>query len=257
MKTTTWIKGLSIALIFFAQTAWAADGTLYWAREVTLSSPVTGVVDKVEVGAGDSVPKGQILVQYEQEVLQSRVNNLVAQLETARKMRNEAEAEYVRAQEMYKQSMLSEHDLQLAKLSALQAQSDYLRVKTELELAQYQLNHSRITAPYNAIVLQVHVVPGSTVVQTQQANPLVTIASDQHMMARVTISVEDAISLKPGDKAKVKVNGQWYSGQITQVVIGSGSNSSIGDSAYVDVEFAIPVKKNKVYAGMKVSVELP
>ena len=257
MKTKMWIKALAIALVFVAQTAWAADGILYWAREVTLSSPVSGVVDKVEVGAGQTVSQGQVLLQYEQSVLQSRVNNLIAQLDAARKMRDEAEAEYQRAQEMYKQTMLSEHDLQLAKLAALQAHSDFLKVKSQLDTAQYQLNHSRITAPYSALVLQVHVVPGETVVQSQQANPLITIASDQHMLARVTVDSEQAMDLKPGDKAKVKVNGEWYTGKVMQVILGASSGSSASSAAIVEVEFAIPVKKNKVYAGMKVSVELP
>lgn len=254
---TTWIKGFSAGLILFAQTAWAADATLYWAREVTLSSPVTGVVEKVHVGAGDTVKQGQSLLQYDLSVAQARVNNLKAQLDTASKMRAEANKEYERAQQMYNQTMLSDHDLQMAKLGALQAHSDYLKVKAQLDAAQYRLKYSIITAPYSALVLQIHTSPGTTVVQNNQANPLVTIASDQHMLARTQVDNEQAIGLKPGDKARVKVNGEWYNGQITQVVLAGSGYSSSDSSAMVEVEFAIAVKKAKVYAGMKATVELP
>lgn len=257
MTTTKWMKGLSAGLVLFTQSAWAADATLDWAQEVTLSSPVTGVVAKVNVGAGDTVKAGQILLEYDLSVAQSRVNNLKAQLDTAYKMRDEANKEYQRAQQMYNQTMLSEHDLQVAKLAAHQAHSDYLKVKAQLDSAQYTLKYSIITAPYSALVLQIHVTPGNTVVQNNQANPMVTIASDQHMLARANIDNEDAMSLKPGDKAKVKVNGQWYNGNITQVVMGGPGYSSSAGSAMVEVEFAIAVKKNKVYAGMKATVELP
>jgi len=209
----------SLAVCLAAMSANAADSAavLAWSQRVVLSTPVSGVVTSVPAVAGERVSEGQLLVQLDKRPFESALRNADAQARKYRLNREEAERELQRTRELYERTVISVHDLQLAEIAFASADADYASARAELEAAQLHLAYATVQAPFAGLVLEVAVAPGVTVVNTQQATPMVTLARDRPMVARARIAAEEAGALSPGQSATVEVDGQTYPGKVVQI----------------------------------------
>jgi len=101
----------------FSSVLFADDSAvLQWQRTVSMSTPVSGVVVKVEAQVGARVDKGQVLLKLDDRARIARVNALQAKLKSAKNNRDESIREMERTQELYDRTLISEHELQLARI---------------------------------------------------------------------------------------------------------------------------------------------
>jgi RND family efflux transporter MFP subunit len=216
----------SLVVCLAATSASAADypAELAWTQRVILSTPVSGVVASVPVVSGDRVSEGQVLVQLDKRPFKSALRKASAQALKYKLNREEAERELQRTRELYERTVISVHDLQVGEIAFASAEADYASARAELEAAQLHLEYAAVQAPFAGLVLEVTVAPGETVVNTQQATPMVTLARDRPMLARARIPAEEAGVLSPGQSASVDANGQSYPAKIVQ--IGSEADAS-------------------------------
>jgi multidrug efflux system membrane fusion protein len=210
---------VSLAVCLATMSARAADypAVLAWTQRVVLSTPVSGVVTSVPAVAGERVSEGQVLVQLDKRPFESALRNAVAQAHKYRLNREEAKRELQRTRELYERTVISVHDLQVGEIAFASADADYASARAELEAAQLHLGYATVQAPFAGLVLEVSVAPGVTVVNTQQATPIVTLARDRPMVAHARLTAEEADALSPGRTATVEVDGQAYAGKIVQI----------------------------------------
>jgi multidrug efflux system membrane fusion protein len=209
----------SLAVCLATMSASAADypAVLAWTQRVVLSTPVSGVVTSVPAVAGERVSEGQVLVQLDKRPFESALRKAGAQAHKFRLNRDEAERELQRTRELYERTVISVHDLQVGEIAFASAEADYASARAQLEEAQLHLEYATVQAPFAGLVLEVSVAPGETVVNTQQATPMVTLARDRPMTARVLLPAEAAGALSPGQPATVEVDGQAYPGKAVQI----------------------------------------
>ena len=209
----------SLAVCLAAMSANAADypAVLAWTQRVVLSTPVSGVVASVPAVTGERVSEGQVLVQLDKRPFESALRKTGAQAHKYRLNREEAERELQRTRELYERTVISVHDLQVEEIAFASADADYASARAELEVAQLQLEYATVQAPFAGLVLEVSVAPGVTVVNTQQATPMVTLARDRPMVAHALLTAEEAGALSPGQSATVEVDGQTYPAKVVQI----------------------------------------
>jgi membrane fusion protein, multidrug efflux system len=209
----------SVALCLAALSASAAEypAVLAWKQRVILSTPVSGVVTSVPAVAGERVREGQVLVQLDKRPFESALRKAEAQAHKYRLNREEAKRELQRTRELYERTVISVHDLQVEEIAFASADADYASARAELETAQLHLGYATVQAPFAGLVLEVSVAPGETVVNTQQATPMVTLARDRPMTARARVPAEAAGALSPGQSATVKVDGKTYPAKVVQI----------------------------------------
>jgi len=164
-----------------------------------------------------TVSKGQLLVQLDTRPFESAQHEAEAQAHKHKLNRDEAERELQRTRELYERTVISVHDLQLGEIAFASADADYASARAELEMAQLRLGYATVQAPFAGLVLEVAVAPGVTVVNTQQATSMVTLARDRPMVARARVAAEEAGALSPGQSATVEVDGQSYPGKVVQI----------------------------------------
>jgi RND family efflux transporter MFP subunit len=254
IKQVGWGLGL---LLFGFGVAQAEEATLYWANRTALSSLASGEVAQVNAPAGTRAKKGDPLITLEQSVFTTRVQALQAIVKNTRGQRAEAKAELERNQEMYDQTMLALHDLQLSKLAYIKADADYQQARADLAHARFMQQQSLLRAPFDAIVLSVAVSPGEVVNNQQQSRELMVIASSDKMLARAQIDLEDAFGLKFGQPVTVNVGGKSVQGSISAIDLtgGTAGSSVVGGKATVDVIFPIEVNSDTA-PGIKVDIDL-
>jgi multidrug efflux pump subunit AcrA (membrane-fusion protein) len=196
MKTTCLA---SVVLCLLASNAVAAEllpAVLDWSQRAVLSTPVSGVVSQVAVHPGESV---------DQRPFDNRLKDARAQQHKQQLQRDEARREVERTRELYNRRVISTHDLQLAEIAFATADSDYTSAVTALEDARLRSEYSRLHAPFAGVVLAVDVSAGMTVINRQQATPLVTLAQDHPLHALVQVPGSALSGFHAGQTARVGI----------------------------------------------------
>ncbi len=227
------------------------DARLQWAQRVALGTPVSGVIERVDAVPGQRVKRGQVLLALDARPLQARVTGLDAELVGRQHDLDEARRELERTQELYERTLLADHDLALAKIALAGAEATLKTTEARLTQARWELEYSRIRAPFAAWVLQRQAEPGQTVVSTLQAEPLLVVARAGVMLARAMIDADRLSSLKPGQKVDVKVAGRTHAGRVQAIGL-----EPDGDGKYpLDVQF--DSGERLLRAGLPARIELP
>ena len=235
------MKGLIITsgLLFLSSLSYAQqfDGVLEWSKRATLGTLSNGVVSTVLVDVGDRAKKGELLLELDPMVFEKRVKQTTVASKSANEHYQESKRERERAEELYNRTVLSDHDLQIAKNNEIRALAELEQARLQHEKARYDLKYSRITAPFNALVLQRQVQPGQVVTSDLQPLTLLTVAAADHMRARIKVKESDLQRLKMQQSAKVYVGSMTFNGKV--VAIGfEPLDSKDSPSTYpVDIEF--------------------
>jgi len=237
-------------LVFGLGLAHAEEASLDWANRTSVSSLADGEVATVNARAGARLKKGDALITLQQETFTSRVRALEASVKNRRDQRKEAKAELDRNQQMYDQTMLAMHDLEVTRLAYIKADAAYQQALADLAHARFLQQQSLLRAPFNAIVLKVSVSAGEVLNSRQSSRELMVIASSDKMLARAEMDLDDAMALAPGQTVGVKLGGKRIEGSIQAIDLSLG-----GGKAAVEVIFPIEVNSDTV-PGNKVDLDL-
>ena len=164
------------------------DGVLDFNRKAKLSTPVSGVVAKVNVQPGDRVIQGDVLLQLDNGVIKANVEKAKADVQHYERLYKEAERELQRNQELYDRTVLSDHELELAHIAFTQATSQLRNAEAILAKAEFDLRHSEIAAPFNGIVIRRNVNEGETIVSSDTAPLLIELAEADVMIAAFQVT---------------------------------------------------------------------
>lgn len=242
-----------IYLILFSSSVWAeeADAVLHWQRTVPLGTPVSGVVVKVNVQAGDRVAQGQALLQLDDRARLAHVTALEAELKRAENNRDESQREMDRTQELYDRTLISNHDLDLAIIQRDDGEAQYQTAKARLIQAKMNLEYSTVRAPFAGWIAQRNVEVGQTVVSELQVEPLIILVGAGQMFARAQLDSRSLSNLRLGTKSDVTIDKAKYRGKISRI----GMSPIVGtkDRYEVDVAFDVGVKFYRAGQTVKVS----
>lgn len=210
------------------------EAGLVWSKRVELSSPVSGVVDKVLVVSGSKVAKGDTLLQLDQRSFKTSVDKSEAEVKRTRAIRDEAKRELDRAQELYDRTLLSDHELQTAKNGHIEASARYQQAQAGLAQAKLEMEYSSIRAPFNAVVIKMLASEGLSISSELNSPVLAIIAEDGRMQARGVVSGSQLNSISLNQPARVEVNGKTYQGKVRAMSL---EPANTADQYHLDVEF--------------------
>lgn len=232
---------LVLFFMLYSSLSWSQDydATLLWAQKTSLGTVVSGVVDKVYVNVGDKVKKGSKLAQLDISVFKGRVVEFRAKLMGAREEFKEAERERDRALELYDRTVLSEHDLQVAKNNYVTAKAEYEKVRANLIEKEFDLKYSVVRAPFDAIILTRHAQPGQVIITRFKQKPVVIVAAADRMLARFLVTEDNLKKMTKGKTAVVSVDDMTINGKIRAIALELTTGQNGLKGYYVDVEFKV------------------
>jgi HlyD family secretion protein len=212
-----------------------ATGVLQAVTTVQVGSQVSGTIQELLADFNSTVRKGQVIARLDPALFKARVAqaqaNLVsarADVERARAAVADAKQKYERAQELGKQDLVPEADVESAKSAYDAAQAQLLanqaavsQTEAALNQAQVDLGHTVITAPIDGVVLARSVDVGQTVAASLQAPVLFVIANDlDEMQVNASIDEADIGRVKAGQDVTFRVDAfpdQTFRGRLEQV----------------------------------------
>jgi HlyD family secretion protein len=276
----------------------SSTGTLQAVVTVQVGSQVSGRIQELHADFNSVVKKGQTLavidpanfeaqrdraqaqlatayatVKNAEATLvnrQAELNSAKANLEVARVAMKDAERQHSRAQGLFKDGLISERDLDTARVAAEQnvarfhqaeaqvnqteaairsarsqqeqADANVMQAKAELQMSQVNLRYTNIISPIDGVVIERNVDIGQTVAASLQAPILFVIANDLTRM-QVIAQIDEADIGVLSEKAKVDFSvdafpSQAFRGKIAEIRLtsklpnsSSSSSSSSGTSS--------------------------
>ena len=268
-----------------------AVGSLYALEESTLSSEVEGRVAEVLADVGDNVKEGQPLVRLDPEELQFEVDRQrgivrqvraqlgigpndpppndpqkIASVQRAEADLFDADQKYTRAQEMFRDKLISQQQLdeaasryQSTKATYTVALQEVDRLKALLvsseaseRLAEKKLNDSTIRAPFPGAIKTRDVHPGEYL---RVQSPVMVLVRTDRLRARLAVPERWAGWVKDGVTIDLHVEafpGETFHGKISRI------NPAVAqDSRTFEAEALLVNLDGKLKPGFFVQASIP
>lgn len=179
-QTTTAAVGPAVKAVAVGQKSVAnysdIDGVVEAVMQSTLSSQIPGRVLSLKVKAGDRVKAGQVLATIDDRETQTGVLRSQAQLQQSDAELRQLQIALKRTQELKTQGFVSSAALDLAEAQYKAAQAGRDSAGAATAQAKVTQTFSKITAPYDAWVLETSVQAGDL---AMPGKPLMTVYAPQ------------------------------------------------------------------------------
>jgi HlyD family secretion protein len=212
-----------------------ATGTLQPVNQVDVGAEISGRIETVLVDYNERVHRGQVLAEFDTDLLKVKVDQARAALLAAEAAMAEAQATLIEKRAKLARTKAlaargtssqqdldaaqAEHDRAAATLSKTIAQVTQARATLEAE--QTTLSKARVRSPIDGIIIERKVEPGQTVASTFQTPVLFKVAEDlKRMELIVDIDEADIGNVREGQKATFTVDtylGRNFNAVIKQV----------------------------------------
>jgi macrolide-specific efflux system membrane fusion protein len=193
----------------------AATGKMDAVERVNVGAQVSGQVKKLYIKSGDSVSKGQLIAEIDDQPQRSDLRNAQAALSVAQadlETREAAlvrqQAQYQRLQQMIKTNAISRQDFDTAEQEWRSARAELtaqkarvIQAQIEVDKKQLDLGYTRIMAPMDGTVIAIVTKQGQTVNAVQTAPTIANLAQLGTMTIKVQISEADINNVQPGQQA--------------------------------------------------------
>jgi membrane fusion protein (multidrug efflux system) len=195
----------------------SAVGTIRAVHETSVASKLLAKVAAINVQAGQSVRKGDVLVRLDDEDLQARLEQAEAGLASAVAARDQAQIEHQRTQRLFEQNAAAQIELERAATSLKSAEAEVERAQQARREAGTVLDYATIRSPLDAIVVDKLVEAGDT---AQPGQVLVSLYDPSRM--QLVASVRESLThrLKIGQSIAVEVDAldKVCQGQVSEIV---------------------------------------
>ncbi|MCI0495082.1 efflux RND transporter periplasmic adaptor subunit, partial [candidate division KSB1 bacterium] len=214
------------------------SGMLFPAKEIKLSFKIGGIVEKILVDEGEEIKKDELLAQLD-------LSEINAQFVQAKSGYEKATRDFKRIQRLYSDSAVTLEQLQNAETALNVARSNQ-------EIAQFNLKHSKIIAPARGKILRRFVESKELV---GAGYPVFLFGStESEWIVRVGVTDRDVVQLQIGDSASISFDAYpntQFTGSVSEI-----SSATDPRSATYEVELSFNPGNLKVASGFVASVEI-
>ncbi len=194
-----------------------AVGTIRAKHETVLAGKILAQVEKVHVRAGDSVRRGDVLIELDAREWEARKAAAEAALQQARADWDLRIREHDRLEKLFERGAVSEHDFDMAVMRRTAAEARVRQAEKEIGVVDSTLVFTRIQATHSAVVVERLVEPGDMAVPGEPL--LVLYAPDElHLETVVRESLLPFIQLEQALSIRVDAIDRRYQGIVREIV---------------------------------------
>ena len=201
----------------------SASGVVRPATEVQISSTVAGNIEKLPVSEGDTVKKGDLLIQLGQQEYRAEVQRAQAALDLAQASLAQSRAQYERAKQLYKQDLIARQEFEAAQTQFTLDQARVREARANIEQAKRQLEQTTITAPISGTIIALNVEQGEQVIPGSLNVPgtvLMVIGNLSRMQVLADVSESEVAKINVGQPAVIEVDAfpnRKFEGSVAEV----------------------------------------
>jgi HlyD family secretion protein len=230
---------------------------------VDISSSVMGRITKIYVNEGDTVKKGDKLMELDSVQYAAGVNSASASLSSAVKSRDlaaqrleTAKADYERQVKLHDEQLISDQAFADAENAYHQAQTDYQNAVYQVQqsgasltTAQDTLGKTVFLAPIDGIVASLPVKEGENAIVGTMNNAgtqLMTISNLDEMEVDAEIDETDVLNVKVGQQADIQVDAMpnaTFKGEVIEVgnAATNAAAATVGSTTETSVSYLVKI----------------
>jgi HlyD family secretion protein len=208
-----------------------ASGTLQPVTSVSVGTQVSGTVSERLVDFNDRVKKGQVLLKLDPALIQARIRQAQAQLESAQASLALARSNEERNQRLQSQGFIAGAALEQTKREVQAALANVEVAKAQLDTAKTDMNNSVVRSPIDGVVIKRNADVGQTVAASFQTPELFQIAQDlTRMQIYTSVSEADVGLIRNGQVVRFVVDAypeKEFEGKVQQFRLSPNSTSGV------------------------------
>ena len=192
-------------------TTLTVSGTITHSKEIAITPRITGSVSTINVKSGQKVSKGQVLMTLQAIPDLSKLEIAEESVDLEEIALKQADADFVRAQQLYEGKAISEKEYEAARNSLAIAKNRYTSAVNQRRIItdgnsgrKTSDNASIVFSPIDGEVTEIFVDEGETVAAmgfTGTGTMLCRIGDDGPLVFKGNVDETDIASLKEGDRA--------------------------------------------------------
>ncbi|HEX6178334.1 MAG TPA: efflux RND transporter periplasmic adaptor subunit, partial [Thermoanaerobaculia bacterium] len=245
--------------------------------KVNISAHVIGKIERLYFNEGDSVRRGQKLVELEKPLFLAQRDRARAELanrrievQRARAALANAEATYRRAESLQKQGIQAQELFDRAALELSNGRAMYAsalegvrQAEATLRQADEDLSRTTILSPLDGKVVQLNAREGEVVVTGTMNNPgsvIAVIADLSEILVEAEVGETEIVGIRPGQTARISVDaipGHEYKGRVAEIGSSAAVRQTGGSGVrYFKVKVSIENPDDRLRPGMTSQVSI-
>ncbi len=226
-------------------------GTIEARESIKVFSAVPRQIVKLYRDVGETVRKGDLLADIDQEQIVQAVHQAEAGLESAQAQFQNVTVERERIKKLYQENAISQSQLDAIETQWDAARAAVKQFQASLAAAQAQLNDTRIVAPINGVIVNRWLNEGDLAAPQV---PLFEIAHMDTVKVKIQIIERDLSKVFPGQTARITVStyeDTFFQGRVIRVYPTLNLLTRTADA-----EIEIANRERQLWPGMFATVNL-
>ena len=215
------------------------DGVVEAVRQSTVAAQLVGRIEQIAFDVDDFVPAGSVVIRFRDTAQRAQLAEAQAARDEAEARLIEARQDYQRVQKLVRKQLLARSELDRVTAARNAAEARLSAAESEVKVAQEQLDHTVVRAPYSGYVVARHVEVGETV---NVGQPLMTGLSLDDLRVAVEVPQGFIATVTAHDRAIVRFPGQTPGSITAQHLV----VFPYADPATHNVKVRIPLPRNLV-----------
>jgi len=191
---------------------------------VEVKSKASGQIVKMPVDVGSVVKQGALLVQIDMSDVQNQYDQAYAALRAAQSKSDISKAQKSRADQLFKEGIITAPELEAATLDLANSQSALVKARTDLDIARQRRDDATVRAPVSGTILVQSVAVGQVIASATSSasggTTLLQMADLSRIRLRALVSETDVGNVHPGQAATVTVDAfpnRSFEGQVEKI----------------------------------------
>ena len=233
------------------------SGQIEPATEVNISATVSGKIIRMHAQEGDSVKKGQLLVELDREQYQANLQRAASALLSAIANEKQAKSDFERTKKLYEQKLVSQSE---ATFQAAEAQRQ--QMEASRDEARDQLAKTNLYSDMDGVVTRVNKEGGEMAIGATFQEDVIMVVSDLSVMESVIeVDENEVVNIEMGDSAYIELDAfpdTLFKGYVTEiansaVIKGQGTQEQVTN---FEVTVTIDDPDKRFRPGMSTTVDV-
>jgi HlyD family secretion protein len=198
-----------------------ANGSLQPNLEIRIHPEINGVIEEINVDTNDKVNKGQILAKIGSNSYSIKLNEAKAKYNKAAANLKLDKDTFNANKTLHSKDLISSQEFETSRAKYKNALASFEEAKTSLNIAESNLEKTNIKSTIDGIVLSKNITNGQIVSDTNNTQPLFTIADGlENLNLIINVSEADIGKIKNGQKVSFKVSSfpdKSFAGNIIKI----------------------------------------
>lgn len=239
-----------------------ASGTMAPVIQVKKSSKVSARITNITVKEGDNVKTGDLLIELDKKRYEAAYDQAYSALQSSKANLKKVKSELKRTEELYKNDLAPESELEVIRASAEMAESQVDQSAAYLSQARDDLDQTKILSPMDGKVTRLNKEIGEMAVgSTFQEDVIIEISDMSKMEVLVNIDETDIVDVEIGDTTEIEIDAlpdTLFLGTVSEIAHSATINNQ-GTQEQVtsfEVKIAVIGQDRRFRPGMSATVDI-